>query len=508
MYYTVYPIPLLLICLITFAEVKSQDSLEIKTFKYADGTISSEGLFSDGLPEGYWKTYYPTSQLKSEGNRKNHALDGMWIFYEDNGDIQEKISYVSGKKNGVVESYVDGKLFSACDYANDVKKGTCYYYTQGYIEKEIPFIADKEDGRGYAFDKKGILVAYLFYKDGFLRRSERMNATDKLGRKQGMWRTFFEDKSVKTEGNYLDDQINGLFKEYNTQGDIILLEKYENDILITDAAETIVVDIRNDYFSNGRVSGSGAYKKGNKHGVHRRYDEQGNVIDAVLYDEGKEVGRGIIGVSGKIEGPWKLYYPNGNIKEEGEYKEGQRDGNWQFYDQSGKLIQKGNFRKGKPDGLWRWFHDYGTIRREESYTRGREDGESVEYDKEGKIISQGSFTDGLKDGAWQYHIGDHTVKGSYLQGEKDGKWIGVYDNGKTQFRGSFIQGFAIGKHKFYYSSGQLKQDGKYSSGRKDGEWKMIDEDGELILRIAYEQGIERRLEGVRIVPTFEELGID
>ena len=508
MYYYLFSSSLILICLITFVESKAQDSLEFKTFRYEDGTVSSEGNFMDGQPEGYWKTYYANGVLKSEGNRKNHLLDGIWSFYGADGIIQEKISYESGKKNGILESFSEGKLVSRCDFVNDRREGRCLYFSKEILEKEVPFLADKEDGKGYAYDEQGNIVAFLFYKDGFLRRSERMNITDKLGRKQGLWRTFFEDKSIKTEGNYLDGEKSGLFKEYNKDGDIVRLEKYENGILVTDAAETTVVDIRNEYFPDGRIKGSGAYKKGQKHGVHRSYDEQGNVVDAVLYDEGVEVGRGIIGASGKIEGPWKLFYVNGNVKEEGEYKEGLREGTWQFYDKQGILIQKGNYRKGKPDGLWRWFHEDGSSRREESYTRGREDGESVEYDTEGNIVAKGNFADGLKEGLWMYHIGDHTVKGAYSQGEKDGKWTGVYDNGKLQFKGSFTKGYASGKHKFYYPSGQLKQDGKYSSGRKDGEWKLIDEDGEAIIRIDFDQGIERRLDGVKILPTFEELGIE
>jgi len=497
-----------LICLITFAELKTQDELEPKNFKYEDGTISSEGFFLHGQPEGYWRTFYPSGVLKSEGNRKNHVLDSIWIFYNEESEISEKINYLAGKKSGLLEEFSRGELYSRCEYVDDKIEGKCSYFKEGYMEKEVPFIQNKEEGKGYAYDYRGNIITFLFYKDGFLRRSERMNNTDKLARKQGMWRTFFDDRSIMTEGNYVDDEKNGLFKEYNRGGEMILLEKFENGILVTDAEETAVVDIRNEYFTDGKIRGTGSYKNGEKHGVHRSYDEEGTVIDAILYDQGTEVGRGIIGVSGKIEGPWKLYYSNGNLKEEGEYKEGVKEGKWEFYDKEGKLMQIGSYLKGKPEGLWRWYHTDGSTRREESYSRGREDGESTEYDAQGEIISKGQYVDGLKEGPWIYDIGDHTVKGHYSQGEKDGRWSGIYDNGKTQFKGVFIIGLANGKHKFYYESGQLKQDGKYSSGRKNGEWKIIDENGEIIVRISYEQGIERRLDGVRIIPTFEELNID
>ena len=36
-------------------------------FEYPNGTISSEGIIKEGKPEGYWKSYYVTGVLKSEG---------------------------------------------------------------------------------------------------------------------------------------------------------------------------------------------------------------------------------------------------------------------------------------------------------------------------------------------------------------------------------------------------------------------------------------------------------
>ncbi len=498
-------IPLILI---TFVQLSAQDSLEAKTFIYDNGQISSEGYFKNGQPEGYWKTYYPDGRLKSEGNRRDFLLDSVWKFYSEEGQLKELITYKTGKKNGLSLRYQEDELKSSCDYVDDLREGLCLYYVNGVLEREVPYTKDKEEGKGYGFTRTGDINAFLFYKDGFLRRSERMNERDKLGRKQGLWRTFYEDRNIHTEGAYVDDEKNGLFKEYDRKGELILLEKYRNGLLVTDAEETTVVDIRNEYYPDGRVRGSGSYKNGKKHGVHREYDENGLVVSAIVYDEGREIGTGLIGVNGKIEGPWTSFHENGTVKEKGEYTEGSRSGKWEFYNKEGTLIQKGNYKKGKPDGLWKWYYENGSLRREESYLRGREDGESEEFDEEGELLSKGKFIDGLKEGRWEYHIGDHNVIGNYTQGEKDGLWTGIYENGKKQFKGAFVRGFEKGKHRYYYDSGQLKQDGRYSSGRKDGEWKLLDEEGEIIIRISYEQGIERRLEGVKIIPTFEELGID
>ena len=80
-----------------------QDGYQV--FKYPNGAVSSEGLFKNGKPEGFWKSYYVTGVKKSEGKRTNFLLDSIWIFYDQAGDTIEKISYLFGKKNGYYCKY-------------------------------------------------------------------------------------------------------------------------------------------------------------------------------------------------------------------------------------------------------------------------------------------------------------------------------------------------------------------------------------------------------------------
>ncbi|NND94442.1 MAG: toxin-antitoxin system YwqK family antitoxin [Flavobacteriales bacterium] len=498
----------LLISISSLVYFHGQNEGEFTQFKYPNGMVSSEGYLLDGRPEGFWKTYYTDGSIKSVGNRKNFELDSVWTFYDNLGEVTERIEYLNGKRNGITRRYKNGVITEKCEFRNDTLNGLCLQFEEGRLDKEIPFKDGKQEGKGYSFDKEERISAILYFKAGFLRSKEKINRIDKLGRKQGPWKEFYEDRSLKAEGTYVDDKKNGLFKSFNEKGELVSVEKYVNGILDSEAAETTVVDIRNEYYSNGVVKSSGSYKEGKKHGVHRDYDEEGNIIASRIYEYGKEVGSGIIGRSGRLEGPWEEKYDNGNIKEEGNYENGLRKGKWTFFYPDGKLSQKGSFRKGKPHGEWKWYYPDGSLRRVETYRNGREDGISIEYSEDGEVMSKGEYLDGLKEGKWIYRIGDHRIEGSYVQGDKEGKWTGVYDNGKNQFKGEFQRGFATGKHRFYYASGQLMQDGKYSSGRKDGEWRRFDEDGEMILRSSFQSGIERRIEGVKILPTYEELDID
>lgn len=496
----------LFIALFSYFSAPAQDGFT--QFFYPDGTVSSEGTLLDGKPNDYWKTFYPDGVLKSEGNRREFLLDSVWVFYSEEGVLTEKIEYLRGMKEGWYEVYSDDYLSSRCQYFKDTLDGICEYFVDGFLQKEVPFNSGVEDGMGYEFNKRSEITAILRYRDGFLRQRDALNRTDKLGRKQGLWKSFYPSRAVHTEGTYVDDLKNGLFRTYSENGELLILEKYVNGELDEGAAETIVVDIRNEYFSDGTIRTSGSYKEGKKHGIHREYDEEGNIVRSWVYESGVEVGEGIIGRSGSFEGPWKEYYEDGSLRVEGTYKDGLKEGDWRYYSSKGNLIQEGGFRKGKPHGDWVWNYEDGAVHRRESYRRGREEGSSIEYNPTGKVTAQGEFIDGLKEGPWIYRQGDHVIKGEYSSGEKTGKWSGIYDNGKTQFKGEFINGFAKGKHRYFFSDGSIMQDGKYRSGLKEGEWRRFDELGELLLRSEFKSGIETRLEGVKIVPTYEELDIE
>ena len=112
--------------------LSAQTSDEIKdgyqVFRYPNGSISSEGLFKNGKPEGFWLSYYVTGVKKSEGRYTNFQLDSIWVFFDQTGDTLEKISYLFGKRNGY--SY---------KYRKDPAEGLYVYSRELYV-------ADKKEG--------------------------------------------------------------------------------------------------------------------------------------------------------------------------------------------------------------------------------------------------------------------------------------------------------------------------------------------------------------------------
>ena len=478
-------------------------------FYYPDGKKSSEGTMLNGKPDGYWKTYYPSGTIKSEGNRKKFMLDSTWKFYNEKGNLTIEYNYSKGKKNGIKKTY-DIETTSCVleeNYIDDIKQGVQNeYYASGKLKTKKIFKEGKEEGIAYEYGEDGIIITIMEYKMGFLKKQEKINRKDKNGLRQGVWKDFYHSGVVKTEGPYSDDKKNGYFKEYSIKGSLLNTTKYVMDKIQNNVAELAKVDIKNEYYPTGKVKYSGGFKGDIPQGVHREYSEDGKITSSKVYDEGQLTGEGIMDEKGIQQGLWKEYHPNGQLRAQGEYKDGKRIGEWVFYHPNGKVEQKGKYdNKGWAQSQWKWYYETGNLLREENYTNNILNGMTNEYSDSGKVITKGEYVDGQKEGSWFYEMGDYREEGIYKGDKREGEWQHYYNNGKLRFEGKYIDGNPDGRHKYYYSNGKVNLEGKYIMGMKEGNWEYTDEAGLKFLTITYENDVEIKFDGVKVKPTQEEI---
>jgi len=495
---------LLFLLLIFCFRVYSQDSTftGYKKFFFSNGKVSSEGNLLNGKPDAYWKTYHENGNLKSEGNRVNFQLDGLWKFYNENGKISVEFNYRDGKKNGIKKVYdlETQNIVSEENFSNDVRDGKSYYFKDGIKFKEVPFVNGKEEGLGREFDKNGLIQTITTYKKGFVNREEKINRTDKFGKKQGIWKEFYDEVNVHKEMKYRDDLLDGYYKEFSKDGNLILAEKYIEGVLQKNVAELVKLDVKNTYHSNGRIKTSGTFNKGVPEGINRKYDENGKITGGELFKEGYLIGEGIYDEKGYKQGKWKEFYNTGQLKGEGEYLNDRRIGEWIYYYQNSKIEQRGSFTKdGKPHGEWKWFYESGNLLREETFLKGLPEGMMIEYSDSGSVITKGLFTDGLREGPWFTIDGDEKEEGEYRNGEKEGLWkIYFIHTNKPVAVGQYVTGLENGKFSYYHYNGRLKEEGEYIMGVKDGNWRRFDTEGLLIITFQYENGLEVKIDGVEV----------
>jgi len=492
-----------LFCIISIV-LSAQDDIDpngFNRFYYENGQVSSEGYMRNGEPDGYWKTYYEDGTIKSEGNRKDFKLDSIWTFYNDTGKVAMQIAYLNDKKNGIRRTYHEEEIIEE-NFTDDIKQGfTYYYYPDKKLWKKINFIDGLEEGIGKEYTKSdGRIIKLTYYKKGFITDIEYINKIDKAGMKQGKWNYFYEDVgTIRLVGEYKNDLKHGYFKEFSRDGNLLTTSKYIDGILQEDVAELAKLDIKTEYYPNGKKKIVASYKDDIPEGVRREYSPEGDIVAGYVFSNGDVVGEGIIDDAGIKDGPWNEYYTNGALKSEGIYDEGKRIGEWKFYHPNGELEQIGSYNKdGKEDGEWIWYFTTGDLLRQESYFNGMTDGYSIEYDEFGVVIAEGEYIEDYREGKWIFNYGDHKSEGEYLNGMRHGKWNNYYSDGILSFEGKFIEDNPNGRQIWFWPNGNKKTEGEYIMGLKDGEWIKYNYDGTPFISIIYENGVEKKYDGVRI----------
>ncbi|HSH52304.1 MAG TPA: hypothetical protein VK982_11335, partial [Bacteroidales bacterium] len=473
-----------------------------------NGQIASKGYLIDGKPDGLWKSYYMSGIRRSIGKWKNGKLDSTWLFFSHTGDTSNIINYLQGKKNGYAFEYFPasdkGKLTLKIKelYLNDHRSGiSYYYYNNGKIKKIIPFTDDVKNGLAFEFDADSNIISVTRYRNNEIILHEEINRYDNQGKKTGIWKNFYPNGTIKEKKEYLNGRLNGVNKIYNKEGFLINALQFKNGELIKKTDNfTTDIDVREKFNENENLIFQGSYLNHKPIGIHRYFDKKGNVIQSKLYNAYHQlISEGIIKLDGKKQGQWIDYYPKGNKKAEGYYKNDKKTGKWIFYFPNERVKQTGTYSNGKLSGSWKWYYKNGQLRKEEFYIYGLPDGESIEYSDSGTVITEGIYIQGEKEGIWNYDIGDQTETGKYIMGLKDGKWYRYYkSNDELAYEGLFLQGSRDGKHVYYYPNGNVKEIQYYETGQKVKSWAKYDENGVLFLVVQYKQNKIYKINGVKI----------
>ena len=304
---------LILMSLVFSNEVFSQT--EYQTYTYPSGQILSEGTLRDGKPDGLWKTYYESGQLKSIGRRTNFLLDSTWVFFSEAGDTTLIVNYVK-----------------------DLKNGPRFTYGKEDILME-PYVNDVKQGEGRRYDKKWHLIQNITYKDGFEEGISPVFDTTGLLREIITYRKGF-----------------GFYKEYDEKGNLKKITKYVNDVEQILEGDQKPLIVKHEYYPNGKVKREASFRDGKREGVWREFDEEGNVINSQTYKKGALVGEGIVGTDGKRRGEYKEFYSDSTLRAEGLFIDGERSGEWKFYYQNGQIQEVGSYNEGQPDGFWNLYY--------------------------------------------------------------------------------------------------------------------------------------------------------
>jgi len=139
-------------------------------------------------------------------------------------------------------------------------------------------------------------------------------------------------------------------------------------------------------------------------------------------------------VSGKRNGNYFLYHPNGQIKTQSIYLDGLLNGLDEHFSAIGTRTSLFNFSAGKKSGNQYTYYPSGAIKEILFFDKGVLKGENVFYYEDGKIRQRMQFNQ---------------------LGQRSGTWTKFYSNGVLKERIVFEQGKVVSPLQRYDSDGQL-----------------------------------------------------
>lgn len=204
-------------------------------------------------------------------------------------------------------------------------------------------------------------------------KGDTINRTDAKGLKQGLWRKYYSNDVLFSEGVYVNGKHSGTFRTYYKSG------KPQSILVFRGLTEISDAQI---FSEDSGLMAKGKYIDKEKDSLWFCYDRMGKKSSDEFYSKGKK------------EGTWKLYYPNGQVSrimvykknvENGIYKEffmdgtpkvdgmmknGAFEGTLTIYHPSGKVWQKGIYKNGLKEGKWPNYSENGSLEREDVYKAG------------------------------------------------------------------------------------------------------------------------------------------
>lgn len=195
--------------------------------------------------------------------------------------------------------------------------------------------------------------------------------------------------------------------------------------------------------------------------------------------------------SGLKLGPWKGYYPGGEIRYMGQFKNDLPVDTFQYYFTDGKLksilihdpansnkvfathfyqtgdtLAKGHYLNQKKEGVWKSYGENSVLVREGLYINEKRNGKWTTYYANGKVSEEIHYKDDIENGSLKTY----------------------FSNGQINMDAFYLDGVLHGQVTFYNEEGKKEQEGDYKEGLRDGKWLVYDKNELVIKLFEYDNG--------------------
>ncbi len=204
-------------------------------------------------------------------------------------------------------------------------------------------------------------------------QAQTLNQVDAKGMKQGEWRKTDANGHLIYEGNFKDNIPTGTFTYYDSTAKVKAISEFSDNG--TKACATT-------FNQFGKKSSEGTYLSEKREGLWKFYNDDEILIAEEFYENGIPAGtwktyymngallEEINYKNGKKEGSWKQFFDDGPLKLSATYTNGKLEGLATFSHPNGRVKISGPYKNNFKDGVWMYMNDKGVAEKKEIWSDG------------------------------------------------------------------------------------------------------------------------------------------
>ncbi len=299
------------------------------------------------------------------------------------------------------------------------------------------------------------------------------------------------DGNILISCSYLNGLLNGLYERWE------MMNGNRMKVLETSFTSGVVCGPYKSWHSNGQKYVECTFLDGKYNGSYTRWYKNGCVAMSCNYIMGNMAGKKVIvnyphgvrrkmyelNTSGKKDGLYQSYYPNGEEEFYIMYKNGKKDGVYKKNEENGVIREYGFYKMNCRDGIYSTYFANGILKSVEEYHDGSLNGQSTYV--HGSSYTIVSYKNGkMSGGRREYHSSGNKKEFSYWRcGEKHGPYLKFSEEGKMIIEAEYSYGKLNGNYKEWFPNGRMKKYTVYKDGEiveqlVDNEYEMQDMDDE------------------------------
>jgi len=185
--------------------------------------------------------------------------------------------------------------------------------------------------------------------------------------------------------------------------------------------------------------------------------------------------------NGVINGDYKAYHTNGQLKTTGKYINGKENGNFIEYSENGNKLHEFSWKNDYKHGQSIVYHPNGKIHQITNYVNGTLHGECKQYDEQGFMKLKCTYIDGTINGILEeYNENKITIKQNFKNGIKNGLSIKYYyseDNLYYEEISNYIDEKLNGTkitYRYFNKVKEIYEFSNHNNGIKEGPFKSIE----------------------------------